>query len=819
MTSILQDVRLAVRQIVRKPATSAVVIGSLALGIGISTTIFALVNAVALRELGLPGQRPEEVVEVYTQAQPFGFTSYLNYLDLRESGAGPFTGLAARAPFVQAILADGERTRLLTGEAISLDFLELIELPPALGRGFRPEDAHGEPVALLGYSFWQRHFGADPLVLGRRLKLNGRELTVVGVVSQALRGSVPGFPTDFWLPLHLHDEIGGGSTLELRGAGILVLTGRLAPGSSLDQAQAQLDVLAQGLRAAHPDDNGELRLTLMPASEVLLAPSWDAVLFQTVGRLMALAGIVLLIACANVAGLLMARGVDRRQEIAVRTALGASRWRLVRLFLTESVLLALPGGLFGLLIAVWIAPLFVAFQPVVPIPVSLDLSPDARVFGFTLAVAIVAGAVSGLFPASRSARRDLASEIKGAGAAWGGERKLGLTDLVLLAQVALSTVLLVGAGLLVRSVGKAQAVDPGFQLRQGVVAEIDLGRGLRAGEESGRELYGRILERARELPGIRSAALVERLPLMPLGSRISERPVTFESGATVRLAATRISPGYFDTMGIPLVAGRDVTSADDAAAPSVIVVNEAAARRLWPGESPLGQRLRLGADAPWSEVVGVVGNGLYMSLREDPRTPQPFLYQPLLQDYSPAMTLVAAGSIDAGAAVARLRAELAALEPDLPIYDVKTMEDHVAVSLFLPRLVAVLFLGCGLLGLALGAAGIWGAVAHAAARRTREVAVRVAVGATRGDLVRLLAGRAVILTGVGVAVGLGSAGACRALLDASVFSALLFGVGTADPVTFVAVPLFLGLVALAASGVPALRASRVSPSSALRDDG
>jgi len=272
-------------------------------------------------------------------------------------------------------------------------------------------------------------------------------------------------------------------------------------------------------------------------------------------------------------------------------------------------------------------------------------------------------------------------------------------------------------------------------------------------------------------------------------------------------------------MGIPLVAGRDVTSADDAAAPSVIVVNEAAARRLWPGESPLGQRLRLGADAPWSEVVGVVGNGLYTSLREDPRTPQPFLYQPLLQEYSPAMTLVAAGSIDAAAAVGRLRAELAALEPDLPIYDVKTMEDHVAVSLFLPRLGAVLFLGCGLLGLVLGAAGIWGAVAYAAARRTREVAVRVAVGATRGDLVRLLAGRAVILTGVGVAGGLASAGACRALLDGGVFSALLFGVGTADPVTFVAVPLFLGLVALAASGIPALRASRVSPSSALRDDG
>lgn len=814
MTELLRDLRLAARQLLRRPSLSGLAVLSLALGIGVNSAMFSIVNAVLLRDL--PAARPGELVEVYTSDSGgfrYATSSYPDYRDFRRAS----TSFAELAAWQGAILTfdAGERPALLFGEEVSANYFDLLEVRPALGRWFLPEEeaSYGtHPVVVLSHTFWQQHFAGSRDVLGRSIRLNGTPFTVVGVAAPTLRGSFPAFRTELWLPLVMHDAISEDADLEERGSRSLFLKGRLAPGVTAREAQAELATLAARLAAAHPDTNEDREISVVPSLQVALNPGFDGPLLGVAGLLMVVVALVLLIACSNIANLLLARAADRHREIAVRLALGAGRGRLIRQLLSESLLLALAGGVAGLLLADWLVRLIVGFRPPLPVPLSLDLSVDARVLAFNFAVATAAGLLCGLAPALRGSRPRLVPALKGEAEFLGRRyRKLGLRNVLVVAQVAVSTVLLLGAGLFVRSLIAAQSIDPGFSLRKGVVAQVALGFGSGYSEEEGRVFFRRLEERVAALPGVRSAALAEHLPL---GLAVHTKGVELdgvdltgqEDDNEVDTAA--VGPGYFETLGISLPWGRAFGDEDGPGDPAVVIVNETAARRFWPGESPLGKRLRFKEGEPWREVVGVAADGKYRTLGEEPR---PFIYRSFRQDYSSFVTLAVAGTADEADLLRAVRHEVETLDPDVPLFDIRTVSEHLSIMLFPARLGAWLLAAFGALGLVLASVGLYGVVAYAVSQRTREVGIRRAIGAQNGDVLRLIVREGMALVAVGSAVGL-----AVALVAARGLGSLLYGVHPADPVTFVAVPLLLAGVALLANLLPARRATAIDPMEALR---
>ncbi|MCP3962604.1 MAG: ABC transporter permease [bacterium] len=812
MHDLVRDLRLAVRMLARKPGLSALAVVSLALGIGVNSSIFTLVNAVLLREL--PIDEPERVVEVYT-SDSGGFrwatTSYPDYLDLRRESS-VFSELAAvAATFVTH--DDGERTEVLFGEEVSGNFFDLLGLPLALGRGFEPleETPGAHPVVVLGNGFWRQRFGADRDVLGQTLALNGIDFRVIGVAPAEYRASLSGLTADFWIPVAMHDAMSEDASLDRRGSRSLFLKGRLAPGVALETAQAELDLLAARLAEAYPETNEGRELTAVPSTEVAINPGVDGPLFGVAGLLLVVVALVLLIACSNIANLLLARAADRRREIAVRLALGSSRGRLIRQLLVEGLVLAAAGAALGLLFALWTSRLIVGFQPPLPIAIALDLGLDLRVFGFTLVLGLLAGLLCGLAPALQASRADLVAAIKNESASLRrGTRRFGLQGALVVAQVALTTVLLVGAGLFVRSLASAQATDTGFSLERGAAVAIGLGFGGRYSEEEGRIFQRQLREVVAATPGIKSASWAGYLPLSFV---VNSRDVQLEGQEEVpedewpEVDTVRAGPGYFETLGIPLTRGRGFDDRDGAQAPPVVVVNEALAEKHWPGEEPLGKRLRFADDAPWAEVVGVARTGKYRTLGEDAR---PFVYRCHLQDYSSLMTLVVA-SDDEEAALTALRRELEALDPRVPIFDQRLISEHLDVALFPARMGAALLAAFGVLGLVLASVGLYGVVAYSVSRRTREVGIRMAIGARRADVLSLVTREGMVLVAVGLALGIGAA-----LFAARALGSLLYGITPHDPLTFATVATILATVALAANLLPARRATQVDPMEALR---
>jgi predicted permease len=623
----------------------------------------------------------------------------------------------------------------------------------------------------------------------------------------------------------MNEAAPGSDNLTHRSNRGLLLMGRLKPGVTIQQARADFNSIAAQLYKEWPTHWENIRrqgrsVSVTPESEARLIPGarMPIVIFMTM--LMAVAGLVLLIACANVANLLLARATARRKEIAIRLALGARRGHLIRQLLTESVLLALLGGGTGLLLAGWGADLLMAFKLPLPFPVELDLHGDWRVFSFMFGLSLLTGIVFGLMPALASSRPDLSAALKdetgAVNTANAGGRPGRLRGSLVVTQVAVSLLLLICAGLFLRSLRNASSIDPGFDADNLLALSMDLQ--LQGYDETkGRNFTGQLLERVRSLPGVVSASMTDELPLGGFGG--SRRGVTIEGytaqpGESTEISSSIVAPGYFETLRVPLLQGRTFQQQDDAVAPGVALVNEAFARRYWPGQPSLGKRIQYGIsrnganELPYITVIGVVKDGKYSSLSEEAT---PFIYFNMAQNFGMSPTLVARTQGDPLASLAAVRGEVAALDKNLPLYDVKTMRQHLGLALLPARLAGSVLGVFGLVALALAAAGIYGVMAYSVSQRTREIGIRMALGANARDVLRLVARQGMTLVAIGMAIGLAAALALTQLLKS-----LLFGVSATDPLTFASIALLLMFVALLACWIPARRATKVDPMVALR---
>ena len=816
--SLRQDLRFAARTLLKSPGFTIVAVLTLGLGIGANAAIFTVVNTLLLKPPAQVGE-PGRLVTVYTSdfsGPRFGGSSWVDYRDFQRVDG--LSGLASYTPRPFALAVDGE-TRRSFGEEVSGNYFGVLRVRPALGRFFLPaeDSAPGtQPVAVIGYGHWQRSFGGDRGAIGRGVTINGVSFTIVGVAPPGFAGSIRGIGAEVWVPFLMHSVISPASEdLTNRSGRGIALMGRMKPGVTIEQVRAQFDVMARRLHDAYPDKWTDVRhepraISVLPERDSRVFPQVRGPVMSFIAMLMAVVGLVLLICCTNVANLILARATARQREIAIRLAMGASRGRLVRLLLTESLLLALSGGAAGALLAWWTTGALAAFQPPLPVPLSLDLSPDLRVLVFGLAVTTITGFVFGLLPALRATRPDLVPALKDEVTAVGvGGRRVGMRDLLVIAQVTVSMVLLVMAGLFVRSLRNARSIDPGFDPRGVVMLSTELSiQGYP--REKAREFHSRLVERARALPGVRAVSYAKSVPLGLAFERWGVQVEGYEArpGEEMEFGANNVGPDYFTTMGIPLVRGRGVVGSDIAGAPGVAVVNERFARRFWPGLDPLGKRISTDGEN-WLEVVGVAKDGKYNTLGEEP---SPHFYVAALQGGERDMTLLVRTDGEPSAQLGALREVVKSLDPNLPM-QTATMDEHLGFALLPQRLAASLLGVFGALGLALAGIGLYGVMAFMVAQRTREIGLRIALGASARDVLRVVLGHGARVAAAGVVLGLAAA-----LGFARLASSFLYGIGAADPVTFVAIPLLLAVVAILAGYLPARRAIGLDPMTALRSE-
>ena len=834
MERLFQDLRYGLRTLLKSPGFAAVAILSLALGIGANTAIFSFVNAVLLRPL--PVRNPDQLTFAFSgrSDSPYSVASYPDYVDFRD-GNEVFTDLACYSSISVSLTSD-DQTELIQGAIVSGNYFDLLGVQMSQGRGFSPEEDQTpgtHPVVVVSHALWKQRFSGDPSFVGKTLTLNGRVFTVIGIAPPGFNGATVGEVVDIYAPMMMQALVrpprGGFSgemdadMLKKRGPRWLNMIGRLRPGVSLEQAQAAMSTIASQLEQAYQGTNRGIGVTLFPVSKG--DPDLRSDALPVAWLLLSVVGMVLLIACFNVANLLLSRATARRKEISIRLALGASRLRLIRQMLTESILLSTLGGAVGLLLALWITDLMSAINPPSNIfPLRLDLSLDSRVLVFTLALSLVTGLIFGLAPALQASKPDLTSALKDENATVGhGSRRLSLRNLFVIGQVGISLVLLISAGLFIRSLRNAQSINPGFNPDNVLVVPLNINL-LKYTKPQGRAFYQQVIEKVEALPGVESATLARVVPLSGggrtttvfiQGQEPATEATTSEGGSAQDnnrsniVNANVVGLRYFETMGIPLLRGRDFTAEDRDGAPGVVIVNETFARRFWKGEDVIGKRVSTrGPQGPFLEIIGVVANGKYVTIGEEPRS---MMYNPLLQNHETGMTLHARASVDPRTLAAAVRNEVQSLERNLPVIDVRTMTEQVSSSLFPAKMGAILLAVFGLLALLLASVGIYGVMGYSVARRTREIGIRMALGAGRGDVLRLVLREGMTLVGIGVALGLVGAWFATQLL-----ASFLYGVSVTDPLTFAGIPLLLSGVALVASFVPARRATKVDPLVALR---
>jgi predicted permease len=811
MNGIWRDVRYGARMLWKSPAFTLIAVLSLALGIGANTAIFSLVNTVLLRPL--PVARPEQLVQVYGtlhNGADYTIQSYPNYKEYRDRATDVFDGMVAYR-FAPMSLSHSGASERVWGYVVSGNYFDVLGVRPVVGRGFTPEEDRtpgSHAVAVMSYGCWQHRFAGDPGIAGKTVSLNGRSFTIIGVAPKGFNGTEVAYAPELFVPMMMAHEIEPGSDwLESRDSDNIFVVGRLKDGISTAQAEAKLLSITNELAREYPRDNAGRGVRLMTPG--LFIPDIRNSVVGFAGVLMAVVGLVLLLACVNLANLLLARATERRKEIAIRLAIGARRATIVRQLVVESVLLSLAGGVCGLLLASWLNDIVASIKIPTDIALIIDLRIDWRVLAFTFLISIVTGVIFSLLPALQSSRPDLVPALKDE-TSMGGFRRSRLRNVLVVAQVSLSLVLLVCAGLIVRSLQAAQRMRPGFNPEHAVALSFDVGlQGY--DEERGRAFQKRALERARALPGVRSAALVTTLPLSLdySSSTIYVEGQPAASSSELPLAIPNlVSPGYFQTMEIAL-RGRDFTEQDDKKETRFAIVNETFARKFFPNQDAIGRRFNFnGPEDPFWEIVGVAADGKYNTLGEDPK---PAIYRPLLRDYSTSATLVARTAGDPQTAIASLRKEIQSLDSTLPLYGVKTLTEHMQMPLFSTRIAAIVLGSFGLMALVLAAIGIYGVMSYVVAGRIREIGVRMALGARERDVLRLIVGQGMMLALIGLGAGL-----VIAFLAARMLTSLLYGVSATDPLTYAAVALLLAGVALLACYIPARRATRVDPMIALR---
>ena len=805
----INDLTFAWRMFVRRPGFTAVAVLILGLGIGANATIFSWVESILLNPLsGVPAQDRLVVVRGVSGGRDNLSMSYPNFVDLR---AGRVDGLQDVTAF--RLVAMNARTTAepvrVFGQLVTPNFFRVLGVPATLGRTFREDEGTTpgrEPVAVVSHRFWSRTLGSDPNVIGRTITVNGLALTVIGVTPADFHGSVSGLALDLFVPMSLQKSFMAGDRFTQRGNSWLQVYGRLDEKATYSRAQAGLEVAGRRLAAMYPETNKGRDLRAGKLSE----DGASGMLMPVMTTLMGVVGLVLLIACANLAGLLLARAAGRQREVAVRLAVGASRGRVVRQLLVENLLVAAAGGLAGLLMARWTSGLLRMFVPPTPYPIAFDASLSPRVIGFAIALTAVTAIASGLLPALRGSRADVAVALKGSAPAVAGGGQGRVRQALVVSQIALSMLLLVCAALFVRSLANAQSMDTGYSARQGFAGSIDL---LAGGYDKARGLvfYEELRSRLAALPGVERVSLATTLPL-DIGSG-SDMAVDVEGyvpreGESMTVYYTRVGPEYFDTLGVPIVQGRGITARDTEKQPLVAVINETMARRYFKGRDPIGGVLRFGSGPV--TVVGVAKDGKYQQLTEAPRG---YLYLPVLQNYRPDTLVLVRTAADPAAVLGAVQGEIRELDPSLPLFDVRTIAEHRQISMFIPRMASTLLGLFGALALVLAVVGLYGVIAYTVTQRTHEIGVRVALGAARNDVARLVMRQGLQLAAIGLGVGL-----LLALGAGRVLSKQLVGVSPADPLSFGGTALVLLLVAALASAIPARRAATLDPLTALRRD-
>ena len=820
MENALKDIRYAFRMLFKSRGFTAIAVLALGLGIGANTAIFSVFNGMLWRPL--PVKDPQQLVSVTQKSREAAFPSGLSYPDIQDYRQlkDVFQDVAGFGPTPVNFGAQGRPERAWA-EIVTGNYFSMLGLEAVRGRLFAPDEgwiAGKDSIVVLSHKFWQKRFGGDPSVVGQSVQVNNHAFTIIGIAPEKYRGAYFFLEPDFYMPATALPTIDPSNpeVLTKRMAAFFRCLGRLQPGVTAEQAMAAAAPIDQRLAQDFPEAHKGLSLLVIPELKARPEPGLGGFMSTAVIVFMFLVGLVLVIACANVANLVLARANGRRKEFATRVALGASRWRMIRQLLTETVLLSIFGGVLGLLLARWAALGLTSIQLPSDIPIHLfDLRLDWRIFSFAFFAALATGMLAGLVPSLQASRADLADVLKAGGRSGGGSAgHHRFRNGLVVAQVAVSLLLLACAGFFVRSLQNSAHVDMGFRVDHTLMMNVDLAlQGY--SEERGQQFYRQLGERVRSLSGVRDAAMASYIPMGYDNSLVNVFPEgqPIEDKNKVETAFDDVvQPGYFRTAGTPVIQGREFKDADSATAPKVAIINELFARKIWPGENPIGKRFRTKKDEPLIEVVGVTRTGKYLFLYE---TPQMYVYFPLAQRYVSGATLFVHSQGDPQQLVGAVREQISQLDASLPVYGVMTMETHVQYGkpLLPARLGAMLVGAFGLLGLVLASVGVYGVVSYSVSQRTQEIGIRSALGAQRSHVLAMVLkqGMSMALLGTGIGVVL-------SLLLFRGLGSVLYGVKSFDPVTLSSVSALLLLVAFVASYMPALRATHVDPVVALREE-
>ena len=807
--SVVKDIYFAVRIFLKSPGLTLAVVFSIAVGIAANTTVFSIMNA--LRFGALPVREPDRLVS-FGAGKAVSYPDYENYRDQTRV----FQGVSARYPLVPVSIGGGEPERIW-GQLVSGNYFEVLDLQPALGRGFLPEEDEvpdGSPVTLISDGLWRRRFGADRGILGKTVLFNNRQYTIVGIMPPGFTGEDRGLVSDFWVPLsmvgHLLPDLARDNPTIKSDVSWLALTARLKPGVSREQAQMAVSVVQDRNEAQHRRGKRPRPPVQLTDAGRLLG-SAERFMNPLLAVLMAVASLVLLIACANVANILLARATGRRGEIGIRLALGATRTRLIRQLVTESLLFASLGALVGLWLASFATQAISQFRLPIPLPVRLDFTLDGRVLLFTATLTMLTGILFGTLPAFRATKTGAVAALTDDTGAFGKLRRFGLRQILVVPQIALSIILLVSASLFLKSLGNASSIDLGMRTDKLLLMAFDPKLHSYSIEQS-RQFIRQLRERVTAMPGIDLMSFVDLVPLS-IGSRstrFSADGPTDDRNLEYQSDILAVGSSYFETMGIPLLRGRDFDSARDLER-KVAIINNTMARRLFGDDDSLGRKIVSREDT--YEVIGIAGDTKSRTLGEEQRA---CMYEFVERDPSEVnpllgITLVAKTSDDPKLMVENVRQQIHSLDPNLAVFNIKTMQEQVNEALLIPRLCAILLSVFGSIGLVVAMVGLYAVVSYSVRRRTKEIGIRMTLGEKQGELLRAILKQGMSLAGVGVAVGV-----CGAAAISRLFSSFLYGIRPTDPFTFVAVSLLLLLIAFLAILLPGVRASQVAPSIALR---